>query len=173
MAPPVTAPAQAYALGNCEWDRASNLRWANYSGTSGAYATAMTTAASRWTATSTPVSIYKATSSTATHFQVNTANYGNVTWSGRAPNFDTCSSGYYTRALPLLLNTYHLGKYTATRKAMVAAHELGHNLGLRHIGREGDACSVVALMHPRDADRFRCGVYGPKNDDVRGINAKY
>ncbi|WP_209907898.1 matrixin family metalloprotease [Paeniglutamicibacter psychrophenolicus] len=133
----------------------------------------MTTAASRWTATSSPVTIYKATASTATHFQVNTANFGNTHWSGRAPSYATCANGYYTRAIPLQLNTYYLCSYNAQRKAMVAAHELGHNLGLNHVGRESDACAVVTLMNPFDDVRTNCSVYGPKADDVRGINAKY
>ncbi|CCE74120.1 hypothetical protein EGX35_00710 [Clavibacter nebraskensis] len=165
--------ASAYSLGNCRWGGISDLRWANFSGTTGIYATAMSTGASRWNATGTGIGISQAINTTSVNFNVNSANFGNVTWSGRAPNFDTCNAGGYNQALPLQLNTYYLANYSATQRAMVAAHELGHNLGLRHVGGDTTACGSVALMNPGDTRRTACSVYGPKVDDINGINAKY
>jgi len=166
-------PSEAYSLGSCQWGAVTSLRWSNFSGTTGIYETAVNTGASRWNATATPVSISQTASGNPTNFQVNTANFGNVSWVGRAPNFDTCPAGFYNAALPLQLNTYYLASYSATRRAGIAAHEFGHNLGLRHVGSDTTPCASVALMNPSAPRMNACGVYAPTADDVNGINAKY
>ena len=151
-------PSDAYSLGSCQWGAVTSLRWSNFSGTTGIYETAVNTGASRWNATSTPVSISQTASGNPTNFQVNTANFGNVSWVGRAPNFDTCPAGFYNAALPLQLNTYYLASYSATRRAGIAAHEFGHNLGLRHVRVGHDAMRFGRPDEPISSThaRLRC-----------------
>lgn len=165
----------SYNLGACRHGGLKDRRWYNYTGVTGAYKTAVNTAVSQWNGLGLGISITQTSSASGAQFQVSAQNYGNVKWSGMAPFFDDCPSGYYNRVLPLNLNTNYLKNYTAKEKATTAAHEFGHNLGLRHVGDDKDsyACPKVALMNPGDTTRFRCGVYSPKIGDVNGIKKKY
>ena len=56
-------------------------------------------------------------------------------------------------------NTYY---YTYSQRVCVAAHELGHALGLGHYSGE-------YLMEPADSTRFNYGIYSPQADDVNGV----
>ncbi|MBT2501227.1 M43 family zinc metalloprotease [Curtobacterium sp. ISL-83] len=165
----------SYNLGACRHGGLRDRRWYNYTGVTGAYKTAVNTAVSQWNGLGLGISITQTSSASGAQFQVSAQNYGNVKWSGMAPFFDDCPSGYYNRILPLNLNTYYLKNYTAQQKATTTAHEFGHNLGLRHVGDDKDdyPCAKVALMNPGDTTRFRCGVYSPKIGDVNGIKKKY
>jgi predicted Zn-dependent protease len=75
------------------------------------------------------------------------------------------SGSYFTYA-HVLLNDYYTGGYPALVAQGVAAHELGHALGLAHNG----GC---VLMVPDTPTRRACNVTGPRTDDVNGVNRLY
>lgn len=62
------------------------------------------------------------------------------------------------------LNYYYTSGYSAATKQGVAAHELGHAIGLDHT----NGC---VLMNPYTSSR--CGITGPVTDDINGTNALY
>lgn len=64
------------------------------------------------------------------------------------------------------LNYYYTRNYSSSSTQGVAAHELGHAIGLAHT----NGC---VLMTPNTGDRNNCGIYGPVSDDVNGINSLY
>lgn len=64
------------------------------------------------------------------------------------------------------VNGYYLINYPSWVSQGVAAHELGHVLGLAH----SNGC---VLMVPDTPDRQSCGISGPTQDDVNGANALY
>ena len=74
-------------------------------------------------------------------------------------------SGYFVSA-KLQINYYYTQFYSQQTVNGVAAHEIGHSLGLAHT----DGC---VLMTPSTANRNACGIYGPVQDDKNGVNSLY
>ncbi len=64
------------------------------------------------------------------------------------------------------LNAAYTSGYSADKREGVAAHEVGHTLGLAH-------SSTCVLMNPTTPDRTNCGVFTPQQDDVDGVQAIY
>jgi len=69
-------------------------------------------------------------------------------------------------AAALWMNSYYTGTYAQPTVNGVAAHEIGHSLGLAH----SNAC---VLMQPSTLLRNVCNVYGPVQDDKNGVNSLY
>jgi predicted Zn-dependent protease len=158
----VGAPAQAYNLTGAHWSSVSSRPYQLvivYGGSTNA--TAWTNAASNWTSTPTKV-VFNQTTSNAS-IQLSDQNNSSVSWDGLSswsPATGTLSSaiGY--------LNVYYTAGYSANTRKGVAAHELGHILGLAHT----NGC---VLMTPTTSTRNSCGIYTPASDDINGVNALY
>ncbi len=89
--------------------------------------------------------------------------YSSVSWDGITI---IANSGSYFTAVGMHLNWYYTQSYTQQVIGALAAHEIGHGLGL------SDVNSCV-LMQPSTPTRVACGVYGPMADDKNGVNAQY
>ncbi|WP_186526369.1 matrixin family metalloprotease [Leekyejoonella antrihumi] len=76
------------------------------------------------------------------------------------------SSGQFT-SVRAYLNHYYTQSYSATVSQGVAAHELGHAVGLGH------SAASCALMLPTTPGRDSCGAWIPKADDIAGMNSLY
>lgn len=66
--------------------------------------------------------------------------------------------------MEVVLNWSLVSGYSAAKRQGVAAHELGHALGLAHNGS-----SAAILMYPYDSRT----VTTPQSDDKAGVNAIY
>lgn len=84
-----------------------------------------------------------------------------VTWDGLT-NYTINIFGYFT-GVDTYLNYYYTQHYSASTIQEVAAHELGHSVGLAHV----NSC---VLMNPYTGSR--CG-NTPKQDDINGVNYLY
>lgn len=92
------------------------------------------------------------------------ANYSAVEWDGLA---QITVIGTTTVNAWAYLNYFYTQTYDTNATISVAAHELGHVLGLNHeVG--------AVLMNVTTGDRYyTLGVFLPQQDDVNGINAMY
>lgn len=84
-----------------------------------------------------------------------------VTWDGQT-NYSINIFGYFT-GVDSYLNLRYTQHYGAGTIQEVAAHELGHAVGLGH-------SSYCVLMNPYTGSR--CG-NTPKQDDINGVNSLY
>jgi len=81
------------------------------------------------------------------------------------PTGGACVNGLYVSGrLEVALNWSVVGGYSAARRQMVAAHELGHVFGLGHVPSNPNV-----LMYPYDSRT----VTTPQADDKAGVNALY
>jgi predicted Zn-dependent protease len=64
------------------------------------------------------------------------------------------------------LNYHFTRSDSASTIKGIAAHELGHAIGLAHT-------SGCVLMTPYTSTRNSCGIYGPVSDDINGVNSLY
>ncbi len=151
----VTAPAQAYNLTGAKWS-SGNIPVqisATYSGTASAWLNSI----DAWNYTD--VNMTRPVGNQP--FQMYDVNFSDVTWDG----LTTWSPATGTlQSVGSELNYYYTKNYAATTTQGVAAHEIGHGLGLAH--RSG-----CYLMNPYTSER--CGIYNPTADEVAGVNALY
>lgn len=164
-------PANAYAYTGCRWPN-GYISWSNYTT---AYDSTWNSAFSNWDGSSDVTFSKVGTNSYAGAIVGNATNFGSVGWDGMAPNAYSCSGGYWSSTgNPVQLNTYYTDGYTGYKRWSVAAHEIGHMLGLAHVGSGTTACSSVTIMNPYTSHRYDdCGKYTPWPDDISGVNALY
>lgn len=93
-----------------------------------------------------------------------------VGWDG-ITNYGTAFCGYnifkscFTYA-HVLVNYYYTQNDPASVVQGIAAHELGHAVGIDH-------ASGCVLMTAYTSTRRSCGVSGPVQDDINGVNSLY
>lgn len=156
--------ADAYAKEGYKWSSPSSLSYYFGSGTSSYNQGVWNNAVSSWNATSTPV-YFSHSEGVIELYQVNDAY----------TDADGNSTVYYNSSTHLItsskswVNSYYVYSYSSTKEQSVAAHELGHVLGLADL-----SSSAYALMNGYTGDRYDSyGIYKPQSDDVNGVNAIY
>jgi hypothetical protein len=118
---------------------------------------------SAWTASSANVFWYTTTSSQMIVAEDTTNS--SVAWDGLS-DLEPCISCQYQDGASEL-NYYYTQHYSIYERQGVAAHELGHIMGLAHH-------SGCYLMEPTTPYRYgTCGITGPVTDDVNGVNSLY
>lgn len=75
-------------------------------------------------------------------------------------------SNHHFTSVKSYLNYHYTQNYDSGKIQGVAAHELGHAVGLGHAG----GC---VLMVDNTPARSSCGVTGPRSDDENGVNSLY
>lgn len=152
----------AYNLFGGSWS-ATNVKNLRYT-IQGDYQSTWTSSISDWNATDTVVNF---TLGTPQNYQVGLGSYidRNTTTDGYAivyPNWTSTYTGGFA-----YLNTHYMDNYVSNARKSVAAHELGHILGLDHE-------SGAVLMNGSTGVRFnQNSIFKPTSDDIDGINALY
>ena len=150
--------AEAYTFTSCRWPSAS-ISYDNQA--SGASGSAFANGASSWSSR-TDVSLYSRPGSSNFFFIRN--NLGDNNYDGYT-SWDCGSSGTFRSTASI--NGYYTDSFPTRRRQAVAAHEIGHGIGLNHSGSN-------ALMYTSAANFYdRTGQYYPVADDINGINARY
>jgi hypothetical protein len=164
--------AQAYSLMGCRFGTAT-IRWDHYSSTASIpYQSQWVNSVSKWN-NSTDVNIIQATPADILFYP---ANWGATGWDGQAPNSVGCDNGLQSRGqgFHVYLNTNYASGYSSAKRESVIGHEIGHYLGLAHVGNSTTACGNVTLMHPTTDRRWdACSVNSPRSDDINGVNSLY
>lgn len=101
---------------------------------------------------------------------VDDTNNSSVGWDG-ITNWHWSSCGFLWQDecfdyAHVLLNYHFTQNDSASTIKGIAAHELGHAIGLAHT----NGC---VLMTPYTSTRNSCGIYTPTSDDVNGVNSLY
>lgn len=85
-----------------------------------------------------------------------TYSTGNPGWTSQTSSGGTLTSRHVCG------NTMVLAGYTANQKRAVFTHEIGHALGLAHVG------SASAIMY-----EYVTSLFTPQSDDIAGVNNLY
>lgn len=123
--------------------------------------------AGAWSASNTPV-VFSPGICTVVMEDANLGNNGYVAESWESYAGTTCNSWAANSQSWVQYNTYYTNQsvYDAGAVQEIAAHELGHVLGLNHSG-------VTTLMSSSDANYFTYHINTPQADDENGINYIY
>lgn len=155
---------------------ATGLRWPSPTVTyrdKSSERTAVATAVAWWNAAPSAFSFVRAAKGARANVTVRSIDRPRTSWDGLA-RWRLSSRGRIASAR-LDLNEAYLSRDSPEYVAEVAAHELGHAIGLPHLS---DRCS---LMYPNGSVATRCpsgagpGRYfcGPQGADVRSLIARY
>lgn len=117
-----------------------------------------------WFATSTPFGY--STTCSSNNVGLNDVYYSAVAWDGTHDHSPGHGSNPYSFGWGTL-NWYYVHTYSSNAAQSVAAHELGHIVGLAH-------STGAKIMNSSTSSRYYThGVYTPQTDDVNGVNAIY
>lgn len=160
--------AQAYSKNGCRWS-SQPIHYA-FGSVGTTQKNAYTSAFGQWDYY-TDVS-YTSAAWNGDRVTASSANYGNTGWDGQAPLYNSCGSGGVYAQQEVRLNTYY--SYTQAKWQSIAVHEIGHTLGLNHVGSDSTPCSSTAIMTPGSYHRYdQCGLVKPAADDIAAINSTY
>lgn len=120
---------------------------------------AWTAARDNWSQ-ATDVNLYAG--SPGSNITLNETYNANVTWDGIA--YTSRSGGVFLSPANAYLNTRYTNGYTNIKTRGVAAHEIGHTIGLADVNYQ----TLMAGNTP-----LRGGIYYPTNDEITGINRLY
>ncbi|WIE80943.1 matrixin family metalloprotease [Curtobacterium sp. MCSS17_016] len=152
--------AQAYAYENSSWGNA-NLR-IYMASTSGKYRTAINQASANYTS-ATDLNLTNTTTG-GPSFSAADVNNGADSyegWTDWTPVAGRTVSAHST------VNRYYVSGKTTANLKVIWLHELGHGLGLAHVG------PVARVMHNPASGAYNAGVRNLTSDEVAGINKKY
>ncbi|WAH98583.1 matrixin family metalloprotease [Arthrobacter sp. MMS18-M83] len=164
-----TSPAEAYTLEGVRWENTptsgccASITVQYQANMYGINITGWNNGRSVWNAA--PDNIYLPSGGGA--LTVDDAYASTVDWDGITYYaWHGCSTGNCFSYANAYLNYYYTSGYSAATIQGVAAHELGHAIGLSH----SNGC---VLMTPNTGTRNSCGIYVPTQDDANGAVALY
>ena len=158
----ICTQASAYSLWGYKWSSKA-IYYEVHSNASGVNNTAFTGGIGSWN-TNTNVTLIS--SSVNKTVYCNVISMSTVDWDGLCSPY---VSGSLFSEVFCFLNTYYTGSYSANKRQSVAAHEIGHALGLADL-----SSGSTALMNGYTYYRYDTnGVYTVQTDDKNGVNYLY
>lgn len=168
------ASASAFNLEGCSWPvfhfPISNFQYILYDNQESAgtpYATAIDTAASRWSSTPTRLALVSVGGGNA-QIDAFAISYGATGFDGLTQYI--CSEGQFAPPVYASANVYYTDGYDQDGKNQILVHEFGHSMGLAH---NNPALCGIPIMYYSSARYFTCHLDSPQSDDDKGINAIY
>lgn len=176
--------ADAYALYPCKFGPG-----AVYVGTSAAVPSALKTATSsateKWHASTSEISVYYQAPPVSNLNRIHvatTTTYASTTWAAVPLDCPqpTAHAGHWNGKRADMywnLPSSTTGANTLTsafQRTQGGIHEIGHALGLAHVGVRDGLCNSPKAVMRQATSKFTCGWgYGPYTDDVNGVKAIY
>lgn len=169
-----TPSARAYALNGKYWPNNYAIRYVKDSMTS-KDSTGFDNARAAWNNSSAPVFFCAGCSGNYVEmYDQNDGNDGTDGFSYEYTSSTGCNANgttvYIITGAGAYLNTYYTNQSSYTSGGAiqsVAAHELGHVVGLAHVSNEHE------LMYPTTDRWFVDGINTPQSDDINGTKAIY
>lgn len=160
--------ASAYTLEGVTWSGGVGSLQIYNSNLSSSDVSVMQNAASEWANTPTPVAYNWTSYSSSADIKVSSAYNSSVSWDG-ITTYNSSGGHFVAGSVVVQLNDYWFWTipYTYDEEISVAAHELGHTLGLNH------SSIASALMYYSTSRYTQYGTYTPQQDDINGVNAMY
>jgi len=157
----ICVQASAYTTSGYKW-ASKTIYYAIHSSVTGVNSVAYASAISDYQY-NTNVTLYASPSNTV---YLNVTSESSVDWDGLMSPYG--SGGYYSEVF-CYLNTSYTAFYEANKRLSVAAHEVGHALGLGDLGT-----SSTSLMNGYTYYRYEINrVYVTQSDDRNGVNYLY
>ncbi len=156
----IPTAAQAYAYENSSWGNA-NLR-IYMATTSGNYRTAINQASANYTS-ATDLNLTNTTTG-GPKFSAADVNNGADGYEGWT---DWIQVAGRTQSAHSTVNRHYVASKTVANLKVIWLHELGHGLGLAHVG------PVARVMHDPATGAYNAGVRNLTSDEIAGINKKY
>lgn len=161
--------ANAYSLTGCRFSSAT----IPYSSPTPPTSYPATASRSDWTVNTDVASF--ATSSATIRIAFAYGYYGATGWSGLTQYYSCAGTGgIHNNTVYLYINRTATDPYVPNARQSVISHEIGHAIGLGHVGSSTGICLPATLMNPYDSFRyFTCGIYQTRADDRNAANSLY
>lgn len=161
--------ASAYYIHGCKYDGSSPSIGYGFNSVTSAFQTAVNTAAGNWNADPVPGSFFIDTGSDP-EINVYDAYYAWSEWAITSWGCDGDGT-YSSNEVTAKINLTTMTGLSATQRAIVLTHELGHAYGIGHVTL---GCSSPGPAGMRQgSSKFSCAGTPPWRDDEDGVSSVY
>ncbi|WCR25818.1 M57 family metalloprotease [Paenibacillus thiaminolyticus] len=163
------ASSSSYSYNGYKWGKVSNLNVCmdpstkDKTSSGDTYSSISNDAFSKWTSGLNNKIMFSDTKSSC-QIYVQSYSYGNIDWIGQATYVPTVPGGSTFASVSIQLNRTYMDNYSFEYNRGIAAHEIGHSLGLSHV------IDTSQIMCPLIDGRT---VSIPNSGDITGVKRLY